>query len=235
MLPGYLRISQPPVTIRLMEAAVTRLARSPRLGMIYRDLDSLWKQERESREEFYNNVADGEKTEFINGETIVHSPDRLIHVVVRSHLNNLLKNHVAVHALGLVGDEKLLVCLSRNDYMPDVVFFHPEKAAALEPDQMQLPAPDFVAEVLSPSTKHRDRGVKFEDYAAHGVQEYWILDPKARTVEIFRLNALGKYALRAKVSGDDEARSDVIKGFKAPARAFFDDAANLVALRKILR
>ena len=218
-----------------MEATVARLARSPRLGLIYRDLESLWKQERHLRQEFYDGIADGVKTEFINGEIIMHSPDRVAHVMVRKRLTNLLNNHVLINGLGVVGDEKLLVCLTRNDYMPDVVFYHPEKAAALQPDQSQLPAPDFVAEVLSPSTRRRDRGVKFEDYAAHGVKEYWLLDPKAETVEIFRLTAQGKYAPAGKVSGDDEARSDVVRGFKAPARAFFDDAANLAALRKLLR
>ena len=42
---------------------------------------------------------------------------------------------------------------------------------------MKYPAPDFIAEILSPSTDERDRGIKFEDYAAHGVGEYWLLDP----------------------------------------------------------
>jgi Uma2 family endonuclease len=214
---------------------VVRLSRSPLLGKVVSELAQLWKNEQRDRQAFYDNIADGVKTEFINGETIMHSPDRLIHVVVRRNLTNLLGNYVNVHQLGLVGDEKLLICLTRNDYMPDVVFFSPEKAEQLEPDQMQLPAPDFVAEVLSPSTRKRDRGVKFEDYAAHGVREYWIIDPKAETVELFRLNTLGKYAAAGMVRGDEEARSEVIKGFKVAAKAFFDDAANLAALKKLLR
>lgn len=119
--------------------------------------------------------------------------------------------------------------------MPDVVYFAKEKAEELEADQWQFPAPDFAAEVLSPSTKRRDRGVKFEDYAAHGVREYWILDPDARTVEKYILNPLGRYALEKKAGGEEEVRSEVIAGFKAPANAFLDDRANLLALRKLLR
>ena len=198
-------------------------------------LVSHWKSERRARQSFYDDIEDGVKTEFINGEITVHSPDRASHVMTRKHLTKLLDTHVAVHGLGLVGDEKMLICLTRNDYMPDVVFFGPEKAATIHPDQMQFPAPDFIAEVLSPSTRRRDRGVKFKDYAAHEVGEYWMLDPAAKTVEIYHRNALGEYVLAGKASGDQEARSTVIKGFKAPARAFFEEAANLTALKKLLR
>lgn len=218
-----------------MEAVVERLARSPKLGLIYRDLTALWEREQDARQRFYDTIEDGQKAEFINGEIIVHSPDKLKHVEVRVRLTNLLKNFVVTHDLGLVGDEKLLVCLTRNDYMPDVAFWLKKRAAAFDPDQTQFPAPDFAAEVLSTSTRRRDRGVKFQDYAAHGVREYWLLDPDTRTVEKYFLNSLGNYALEKKASGDDEVRSTVIPGFKSPASAFFDDRANLHALRRLLK
>ena len=217
-----------------MEAIVRQLARSPRLGMIYRDLSELWDREREAREKFYDTIEDGQKVEFINGETIVHSPDRLKYVEVRKRLTNLLNNFVVQHHLGRVGDEKLLITLTRNDYMPDVVFFAREKAAQLEPNQLKFPAPDFIAEALSDGTRRRDRGVKFEDYAAHGVREYWLLDPDDRTVEKYVLNPLDEYALQGRAGGDEIIRSEVITGFTAPARAFFEDQANLEALRTML-
>ena len=40
---------------------------------------------------------------------------------------------------------------------------------------------------LSPSTAHRDRGVKLERYRHFGVPEYWIVDLDARAVEVWRL------------------------------------------------
>lgn len=218
-----------------MEAVVERLARSPKLGLIYRDLAALWEQEQDARQRFYDGIEDGQKAEFINGKIIVHSPDKLKHVEVRKRLTKLLDTHVSIHGLGLVADEKLLVTLTRNDYMPDVVFYLKERSAVFQPDQWQFPAPDFAAEVLSASTRRRDRGVKFEDYAAHGVREYWLLDPDARTVEKYLLNTLDRYALEKKASGDEEIRSTLIPGFKAPASVFFDDRANLLALRRLLK
>ena len=95
-----------------MDAVVERLARSPKLGLVYRDLTALWEQEQEARQRFYENIEDGQKVEFINGEIIVPSPDKLKHVQVRMHLTRLLNTHATVHDLGLVGDEKLLVALT---------------------------------------------------------------------------------------------------------------------------
>ena len=43
-------------------------------------------------------------------------------------------------------------------------------------------APDLVVEILSPSTERRDKTVKREMYARHGVREYWIVDVSAKTI-----------------------------------------------------
>lgn len=51
---------------------------------------------------------------------------------------------------------------------------------------MRFPAPDLVVEVLSASTVAIDCSVAFEDSAAHGVGEYWLLDPDTKTVEQYR-------------------------------------------------
>ncbi|MBQ7245299.1 MAG: Uma2 family endonuclease [Firmicutes bacterium] len=45
--------------------------------------------------------------------------------------------------------------------------------------------PVFVAEVLSPSTKRRDQGIKQQKYVASGVREYWIIDPEKETVIVY--------------------------------------------------
>ena len=54
-------------------------------------------------------------------------------------------------------------------------------------------APDFVAEILSPSSSKRDRITKKAQYGWAGVKEYWIIDPKDRMLEKHVLEN-GKYA-----------------------------------------
>jgi Uma2 family endonuclease len=49
-------------------------------------------------------------------------------------------------------------------------------------------APDWVCEILSPSTAARDKVAKRKLYAKHGVRHYWIVDVDARTLEAFELS-----------------------------------------------
>ena len=49
-----------------------------------------------------------------------------------------------------------------------------------------LGAPDLVVEILSPSTAHRDRGIKLDLYARCGVRQYWIVDPVEDVADVWR-------------------------------------------------
>ena len=128
--------------------------------------------------------------------------------------------------------QKSAVVFPRNDYGPDIVFFGPEKARTLQPGTMRFPIPDLIVEVLSESTEARDRGLKCEDYAAHGVTEYWIVDAERGMIEQYLLRD-GTYQLEVKASSG-EIHSTAIPGFTAPVRAFFHQAENLAALQVIL-
>ena len=98
-------------------------------------------------------------------------------------------------------------------------------------DTLKFPVPDFVVEVLPESTEENDRRLKFEDYAAHGVNEYWIVDPKNEAVEKYVLKASQYNPAKAVTSG--EIKSDVIAGFAIPIRAIFEAKANRAALRRL--
>ncbi|NER40133.1 MAG: Uma2 family endonuclease [Oscillatoria sp. SIO1A7] len=91
-------------------------------------------------------------------------------------LLSLLESFVSKHRLGVIGSERTLISLTRNDYQPDICFFDRSKAIHFTTEQAQFPAPDFIVEILSPGAEEIDRKIKFIDYAAHGVREYWIVD-----------------------------------------------------------
>lgn len=190
-------------------------------------------EERSKRTDFYHWLDEQTKAEFINGEIVIHSPVSFEHNRVCVRLLLLLERFVAKHRLGHVGFEKLLIALERNDYEPDLCFFAQEKAAQFAPDQKLFPAPDLVVEVASKSTRARDRGVKFQDYAHSGVQEYWIVEPRLRRIEQYVLgSASGTYGIKP---FDQEGRlvSTAIAGLCFDPEAAFDDGALNAFLEKL--
>jgi len=213
-------------------AQVAELMQSPELPLVVRELNEALASERVRRERFREELTGSEKAEFINGKVLVHSPAKKRHLQATGHLFGLLQAHVNHARLGYAASEKALVCLTRNDYEPDICFFGPEKAAALAEDQMKFPAPDFIVEVLSESTEATDRTVKFRDYARHGVREYWLIDAEQETIEQYEL-AQEEYRLRLKLAAGS-IRSLVVPGFEIAVRAIFNAQENLQALRKIV-
>ena len=218
-----------------MTELAAQLLESSQAPRIIRQVQAILNEEHNRRRAFYEWMDEDMKTEFINGEIVVHSPALDKHNLVVMHLGTLLNVFVSERELGAVRVEKALVELTRNSYEPDICYFGPEKAATITPDLLYYPAPDFVVEVLSESTKKNDRNVKFEDYAAHGVLEYWIIDPTRQTIEPFSIDAdtqeyaaLGMYRIGQLVS------SVVLPGFTIPVKAIFDNAANVAVLRTLL-
>ena len=134
--------------------------------------------------------------------------------------------------LGYVGYEKLLISLTRNDYEPDICFFRHDVSQTFSPQQMRFPAPDFIVEILSETTVRTDREIKFDDYAAHGVKEYWIIDPDAEVVEQYLLR--DEEYLLIKKTDSGILKSEAIAGFAIPVRAIFDEQDNLDALHALV-
>ncbi len=208
------------------------LMRSPRLAILRERIDLALDEEQRAREHFIETVREDQKAEFINGEVIVHPPAKFQHTESVSNLLNLLRNFVVTRGLGIAGQEKMMISLSRNDYEPDICYFSEEKSKMFERNQMRFPAPDLIVEVLSPSTEQVDRTTKFEDYAAHGVGEYWIVDPEAESVEQYLLE--GDHYELAMKSRTGTVTSTVVQGFEIPVRAIFDKTENLQVLKRIL-
>jgi Uma2 family endonuclease len=210
-----------------------QLIASPKLPQYAQQLQAVLARKALKRQGFYNQITEGDKAEFINGEIILHSPVRLRHNTASGNLYRLLSSYVVARDLGYVGHKKIMVSLTRNDYEPDVCYFVKSKASQFSPEQMRFPAPDFAVEVVSKSTEVNDRGVKFTDYAGHGVTEYWIVDPVTETVEQYQLQE-GDYVLLVKAK-TGMLESVAVMGFAIPVRAIFDEAVSREALQRLLR
>lgn len=111
------------------------------------------------------------------------------HQEIVTNLVTVLSAAVRARRLGKVLVGPVDVLLAEGDYLePDVVFIREERLHVVS-DRGIEGSPDLVVEVVSPSTAHRDRGVKLDRYRMHGVPEYWIVDPEPGTVEVWDLGA----------------------------------------------
>jgi Uma2 family endonuclease len=201
--------------------------------VVLQRIRSVLDKEKDLRKRFYQIIEDNHKVEFINGKIIFHTPSQKRHQDAVGNLIKLLPTFTEKHNLGWVGFYDIMVSLTRNDYEPDVCFWKQSKAKDFTEDQMQFPAPDLVVEVLSKSTENRDRTIKYEDYEAHGVKEYWIIDPTKQTIEQYVLSHK-KYELLFK-GKDGNIESVAMKNFKIPVRAIFDKRLTNKVLTELLK
>jgi len=215
-----------------MDILVKDIVKSPKLEIYYKEIENIILDERRKREKFYREIKEDDKVEFINGEVFLNSPVKSEHNIIAVLLSRLISTYVDKNKLGYVGFDKILISLSRNDYEPDICFFNKEKSDNFHSKQMQFPAPDFIAEVLSPSTEYNDRVIKFEDYAVHRVDEYWIIDPETKIIEQYFLkNEIYELSLK---SDNGIVKSKAVTDFEIPIIAVFSEDENLKTLKNIL-
>ena len=194
-----------------LDEIVDKLIHSPHLKIIMQKIDESLSEEKEKRQAFYALVHENVKAEFINGEIVYQSPVKQVHWKVSANLSYALLKYTKENNLGEIAVEKAMVSLSRNDYEPDICFWRKEVADAFTADQMHFPAPDFIIEIISPSTEQFDRNEKLIDYAAHQIKEYWIVDPQKKTIEKYLIQDRA-YELAEKLQ-QGKIYSHTIEGF----------------------
>ena len=211
---------------------ISAILEEPDAYFLIQEANIALEDEKKRRIDFYNDITEQEKVEFINGEIIVHSPVMKRHNSATVLLSRLMSIYGDIHQLGFVGIEKIMITLTRNDYEPDICFFRKEKSDTFIENQTLFPAPDFIIEILSEGTKKRDRGVKFKDYQAHQIEEYWIIDPIHETIEQYHLED-GEYELLLK-SSEGNIKSFVMTDFQIPIKSVFDETINIETLKKLM-
>ena len=141
--------------------------------------------------------------ELLDGELIMVPAPNLKHQTVQVKLTTRLALFIERQALGTLLIAPCDVLVSNNDVVqPDLLFVARQREDLLHDGQKVQGAPDLVVEILSPSTANKDRGIKRKLYGRHGVTEYWLVDPVAETVQIYRLQ--GEVLLPAHTFGREE-------------------------------
>lgn len=96
--------------------------------------------------------------------------------------------------------------------VPDLAGWRRERMPTLPDTAWFEIVPDWACEILSPSTARLDRAEKMAIYAQYGVNHLWLIDPDARTLEVYaretvsRKTAKSRWLLLDTLQGDDEVR-----------------------------
>lgn len=143
---------------------------------------------------------DGLRHELIDGEHHVTPAPKPKHQRVLGQIFGYLFVYLREHPLGRVYCAPLDVVFSECDCVePDLLYVSREREQRQMTEDNLEGAPDLVVEILSPSTKHIDRGAKHRLYERFGVPEYWIVDPEREMVRVYRLDSEG-LSLHAELS-----------------------------------
>lgn len=149
--------------------------------------------------------------ELWDGELITSPTPNPTHQRLVFNLASLFRDFVAAKKLGEVFLSPLNVVLTQRLVVQPVVFFIAESRLHHVTDRVRC-APDLAVEVLSPGRRRRDRVDKKELYERFGVREYWIIDPEARTIEVYTLEK-GASKLHALAEQGEVAASKLLSGF----------------------
>jgi Uma2 family endonuclease len=150
--------------------------------------------------------------ELSEGELVMPPHPTHTHQVIVLELATRMRAFVQKQNLGIIQIGPLPVRLWPGKIRePDILFVAREHSDRI--GEQAYGPPDLAVEVLSPGTRRTDRLEKTVEYARAGVREYWIVDPHGRTVEVFILRE-GAYELLGKWGRGEEARSEVLAGFR---------------------
>lgn len=146
---------------------------------------------------------EGYRYELAGGYLVVTPPPNVGHQQLLADLLEMLRAYLRKHPVGVALPGVGLRMAGDRVRIPDLIV-----SRGPVTEELLLTVPPLVAiEILSPSTTSTDRRAKAQEYAAFGIDEYWLADPKKRRLERLALRE-GRYVAIE--------RSAVLPGFQFP-------------------
>ena len=161
----------------------------------------------------YLNTPEDKRYELLEGDLVTIATPGELHQSVSAQPGWRLVQFASENNLGRVYHAPFDVVLSDTDVVqPDLLFVSREREHILLGGVNVRGAPDLVVEILSPSTSGRDKTVKSALYARHGVREYWLADPEAKTITVMVLGEAG-FEVEAIYGKGHTLTSPTLEGF----------------------
>ncbi len=106
--------------------------------------------------------------------------------------------------------------------VPDVAGWRKERMPSVPNEAYFSLAPDWVCEIVSPSTGRFDRIKKLPFYATQGIGHAWLIDPLQRTLEVFR-NESGRWTVIATHAEEEKVRAEPFEALELELSALWAD------------
>lgn len=131
-------------------------------------------------------LPDGQRAELIDGRFYDMAPPNRIHQKLISRLSQTITNYIdAKHGGCELYPAPFAVFLNKDDRN----YVEPDISVICDKHKLDdrgcNGAPDWIIEIVSPSTEHMVYGIKLFKYRSAGVREYWIINPRTRIVNVF--------------------------------------------------
>lgn len=165
---------------------------------------------RMTEEEFVAWCHEDTRAEWVDGEVIIMSPVSTAHGRLVRFFLSLLNEYAEERDLGEALGPEETVRINSQRRLPDVFFVANDRADRLRENHFEG-APNLIIEVVSEDSVDRDWRVKYLEYEAAGVDEYWVIDPLYQRAEAYTLDADKVYQSLAPVEGKIASR--VVPGF----------------------
>ena len=162
--------------------------------------------------------------ELIHGEIVKRASPNTPHQRVSRKLVYQLEHFNIQKKLGELFHAPFDVYLDEENagIQPDLLFVTHERWFGVRENNGIVGAPDLIVEIISKSTMDKDRVIKKDLYEQFGVREYWIVDPRNRSIEVYRLEN-DRYRLFSFAAEEGKIRSFVLSDFEMDVSDVFSD------------
>ncbi len=173
--------------------------------------------------EDYQQLPEGAPYELIHGHLVMSPSPTVQHQDLVLLFASALRDYVRSGPEGKVSIAPMDVRLADDTVVqPDVLYVAPDRADRIQEQEIDG-APTLIVEVASPSTSHLDAFDKKKLYEAHGVREYWIVDPDTETVEVYTAGDEG-YTLHRRRVNTGTVASALLDDFRVDLEDLFQKA-----------
>ncbi len=143
-------------------------------------------QERIYTSEDYWNLPEGQRAELIDGKLYSMTPPSFIHQKLIQQLGRIIGNHISTQN----GEcEVVPAPFAVNLNADDKIWVEPDISIICDKSKLTQKgckgAPDWIIEIVSPSSTRMDYSVKLFKYRTAGVREYWIVNPMKKAVQTY--------------------------------------------------